>query len=407
MQRYSAGLTLGFSSLAHTFSHLFTLMFATVVLVLEREWGMGYDALFALSIPMSVLFGAAALPAGWLGDKWSASGMMVLFFLGVGGGSIAAGLAQGPLALCLALACIGLFAAIYHPVGIPWLVRNAANHGRALGVNGVFGSIGTASAALVAGFLADLYGWRMAFILPGIVCLVIGAAFFCARQAGLLLDRGEDVKPAPQTAKADVWRVFWVMSVTMLCTGLIYQATSFALPKIFESRLGDLFGGSLLGIGGMVSLVYAGAAMAQILGGELADRYPLRSVYAFTQWLQIPVCAVAMYLVHPALVGVAALMVAFNVLGQPAENALLARYTPPQWRGRAFGVKFVLSLGVGSLGAALVPLIYRLTGTLDALFIVLMAFAAGAGSFALLLPRDGSRKAEAAAQPEAQAQAAE
>lgn len=406
MQRYSAALTLGFSCLGHSFSHLFTLMFATVVLVLEREWGMGYDALFALSIPMSVLFGAAALPAGWLGDKWSASSMIALFFLGVGGGSVAVGLAQGPLALCLALSCIGLFAAIYHPVGIPWLVRNAANHGRALGISGVFGSMGTASAALVAGLLTDLFGWRMAFILPGIFCLLVGAAFIWARQSGLLLDRRDDLKPTAQPAKSDVWRVFWVMSVTMLCTGLVYQATAFALPKVFESRIGDLFGGSLLGIGGMVSLVYLLSALAQLLGGELADRYSLRGIYVAAQWLQIPAIVVGMYLVHPALVGVAALMVGFNVLGQPAENALLARYTPPQWRGRAFGAKFVLTLGVGSMGAALIPLIYRFTGTLDVLFIVLMICAAGAGCFALLLPRDKGRKAEAAA-IQAEPQAAE
>src|SRR5690606_10937580 len=127
MARYAGFLTLSFSSIAHSFSHLFTLLFATVVLVLEHEWGMGYDTLFALSIPMSVLFGAAALPAGWLGDRWSASGMMALFFLGVGLCSILTGLADTPLTICLALAGIGLFAAIYHPVGIPWLVRNAAN----------------------------------------------------------------------------------------------------------------------------------------------------------------------------------------------------------------------------------------------------------------------------------------
>lgn len=388
MMRYAGAFTLVFSSVAHTFSHLFTLLFATVVLVLEREWGMSYDALFALSIPMSVLFGAAALPAGWLGDRWSASGMMALFFLGVGGCSILAGLANSPLLLCLGLAGIGLFAAIYHPVGIPWLVRNAANHGRALGINGVFGSVGTASAALVAGLFADLWGWRSAFIVPGAICLVFGFAFVWARQAGLLLDRGDDVKAQPAPARGDMWRVFWVMSATMLCTGLTYQATSFALPKVFDVRLSGLFGDSLLGIGGMVTLVYTASALSQLVGGELADRYSLRGVYAAVQWLQIPVIMIGMITIHPALVGVAALMVSLNVAGQPAENSLLARYTPAKWRGRAFGAKFVLTLGVGSLGAALIPVIYRFTGTLDVLFLVLAGCAVTAGSFALLLPKE-------------------
>lgn len=401
MSRSSGFLTLAFSSLAHTYSHLFTLLYATVVLVLEREWGMGYDTLFALSIPMSVLFGAAALPAGWMGDKWSASGMMALFFLGVGLCAIATGLADTPLTICLGLAGIGLFASIYHPVGIPWLVRNAVNRGRALGINGVFGSIGTAAAAIVAGFLADLYGWRMAFILPGVICLITGAAFLWARQTDRLLDRGEDAVPTPPPGKSDIWRVFWVMSATMLCTGLIYQATAFALPKVFDTRLSGWFNDSMLGIGGMVTVVYTASALSQIVGGELADRYALRSVYAAVQWLQIPVILGAMLLIHPALVPVAALMVSLNVAGQAAENSLLARYTPPQWRGRAFGAKFVLTLGVSSLGVAVIPVIYRMTGTLDVLFILLAAAAAGAGIFALLLPR------ERPAEPEAVAQAAE
>lgn len=401
MSRSAGFLTLVFSSLAHTYSHLFTLLYATVVLVLEREWGMGYDTLFALSIPMSVLFGAAALPAGWMGDKWSASGMMALFFLGVGLCSIATGLADTPLTICLGLAGIGLFGAIYHPVGIPWLVRNAVNRGRALGINGVFGSIGTAAAAIVAGFLADLYGWRAAFILPGAICLITGAAFLWARQTDRLLDRGEDAVPTPPPGKSDIWRVFWVMSATMLCTGLIFQATAFALPKVFDTRLSGWFNDSMLGIGGMVTIVYTASALSQIVGGELADRYALRSIYAAVQWLQIPVIVAAMMLIHPALVPVAALMVSLNVAGQAAENSLLARYTPPQWRGRAFGAKFVLTLGVSSLGVAVIPVIYRVTGTLDMLFILLAAAAAGASIFALLLPR------ERPADPQAVAQAAE
>ncbi|MFN4277903.1 MAG: MFS transporter [Ferrovibrio sp.] len=393
MTRHAGFLTLVFSSLAHTYSHLFTLLYATVVLVLEREWGLSYAELFALSIPMSVLFGAAALPAGWMGDKWSASGMMALFFLGVGGCSIATGFANSPLGIGLGLAGIGLFAAIYHPVGIPWLVRNAVNRGRALGINGVFGSVGTAGAALVAGLLAELWGWRAAFIIPGILCLITGFGFVWARQANLLLDRGEDAVPQPAPGKSDIWRVFWVMSATMLCTGLIYQATAFALPKVFDTRLSDFFNDSMLGIGGMVTIVYTCSALSQLVGGELADRYSLRGVYIAVQWLQIPVILIAMMLIHPALAPVAALMVSLNVAGQPAENSLLAKYTPPQWRGRAFGGKFVLTLGVSSLGVAVIPVIYRFTGTLDVLFILLAACAAGAGIFALLLPRE-SKDAE-------------
>lgn len=398
MQRLSGTLTIGFASLAHSYSHLFVLLYATVVLVLEREWGLSYAELFALSIPMSVMFGAAALPAGWLGDRWSAPGMIAVFFIGVGGASILTGLAAGPVSILLGLTLIGLFAAIYHPVGIPWLVKNAVNHGRALGINGVFGSAGTAGAALLAGFLASYFGWRAAFIVPGAICLVTGVGFLAVWRLGLIHESEHDARPQPLPEARDIKRVFFVMSLTMLCTGLIYQMTAFALPKVFDERLGGALGDSVFGIGGMVTIVYVCSALSQVICGELADRYSLKGIYVAAQYLQVPVIAAAFVLFDPVLVGAAALMVSLNVAGQPAENALLARYTPPRWRGRAFGAKFVLTLGVSALGVALIPIIHGLTGNLDALFVALGVFALIAGLAAALLPTDPAR-ARAAALP--------
>jgi MFS family permease len=394
MDKLSSRLTVGFASVAHSYSHLFILLYATVVLALEREWGMSYAELFALSLPMSVMFGAAALPAGWLGDRWSAAGMIAVFFIGTGAAALVTGLADSPLGIAIGLTLIGTFAAIYHPVGIPWLVKNAANHGRALGVNGVFGSAGTAGAALVAGFLADYIGWRAAFVVPGVICLLTGLGFVAVWRLGLLHEAAADVKRQAAPTASDIKRVFIVMSVTMLCTGLIYQVTSFALPKLFDERLGGIFHDSVFGIGGMVTLVYTASALSQVIGGELADRFSLKGIYVLVQYLQLPVVAVAYLLYDPVLVGAAALMVSLNVAGQPAENALLARYTPPGWRGRAFGAKFVLTLGVSALGVALIPLVHGLTGTLDALFGALALFALVAGLAALLLP--GGRGAPAA-----------
>ena len=62
-------LTLGFSCTAHAFSHMFILLYATVVLALEREFAMPYADLQWLSVPAFVLFGVGSLPAGWLGDR--------------------------------------------------------------------------------------------------------------------------------------------------------------------------------------------------------------------------------------------------------------------------------------------------------------------------------------------------
>src|SRR3546814_2971422 len=99
--------------------------------------------------------------------------MMAVFFLGLGVASILCGLVEGPTTMVLGLAGIGLFASIYHPVGIPWLIRNATSGtGKVLAVNGIFGSLGTAGAGLIAGNMIALYGWREDFSVPGIVCLL-------------------------------------------------------------------------------------------------------------------------------------------------------------------------------------------------------------------------------------------
>jgi MFS family permease len=359
-----------------------------VVLALERDWGMPYAELFALSIPGAVMFGAGALPAGWLGDRWSATGMMAVFFFGTGIAAVLTGFARTPLELAVGLTAIGSCAAIYHPVGIPWLIRHARSRGRALGISGVFGSAGTAAAALVAGALADLYGWRAAFIVPGLVCLATGVAFVALLRLGLIADGEGEAAPTPAPSRAEVRRAFTALAVTVLCVGVIYQATSYALPKIFEERLAGFVGGSVLGIGGVVTACYLLSGLTQLIGGELADRFPQKTVYMLCQLAQVPLYALAFFLFGASLLPVAFLMIAFNVMGQPAENALLARYTPMKWRGQVFGAKFVLTLGVSSLGVAVIPLIHAATGSLDGLFVLLGASALISFLGASMLPTE-------------------
>ncbi len=384
----TAGLALGFASAAHSYSHMFVLFFATVVLVLEREWGMPYGELFALSIPGAVMYGLAAFPAGWLADRWSAAGMMAIFFVGTGLASILTGLATGPWQLAAGLTAIGTFAAIYHPVGVPWLIKHSRNHGRALGINGVFGSAGTAIAALMAGALADLWGWRAAFIVPGLICLATGLAFMLAFRLRLIVEGEGEAAPSPAAGTAARRRAFIMLAITVVCGGLIYQVTAYALPKVFEERLFDFAGQSVLGIGGFVSLCYLVSSATQILGGELADRMSRKMLYAACQLLQVPIYAIAFLTFGPALIPLAAVMVSLNLMGQPAENSLLARYTPLQWRGKVFGVKFLLTLGVSSIGVALIPIVHNFTGSLDALFILLGLAAAISFLAATALPAE-------------------
>ena len=154
------GLALLFANVAHFYSHMMMLVYPTVVIALEGPFDRPFGELLSLSFVGFVLYGVAALPAGWLGDRWSAPGMLAVFFIGTGAAGIAAGFASGPFGIAIALGAIGLFSSIYHPVGTAWVVANAKARGKALGINGVFGTAGIAATPLLAGALTAVFGWR-------------------------------------------------------------------------------------------------------------------------------------------------------------------------------------------------------------------------------------------------------
>lgn len=400
MTKTSARWALFFANIGHSLTHLMMLLYPTVVLTLEARFGLTYGELMWLFVPGLVLYGVAALPAGWLADRWSAERMMVMFFAGSGVAGIVTGLAPGPVGLAIGLGLIGFFGSIYHPVGTAWLVRNAENRGRMLGWNGIFGSVGIGAGPLVAAGLTTLYGWRAAFIVPGFLSLALGVALAVLVRGGSVTAAVSDRKPQPEPARGDIKRAFMLLSVTMLSTGIIFQAFSNVLPKLFEQRLADLTNGGLLGTGGLVSLVFVASAIFQLAGGMLSDRFSMKWIYLLCWAVQIPVMFAATRLFELPLFAAALLCFTMIAIATPTENALLVHYTPARWRATAFGAKFVLSLGVAALGVPLVAVAYDRTGDFVWLFVVLGVLAAIVVATALFLPRERAAPVAATAPAE-------
>jgi len=400
MSRYSAPLSMGFSCVAHSYSHVFGPVFFIAVLALEGDIGLSHGEAVSLILVGNVLYGVAAPAAGWLGDRWSAVGMMGLFFLGTGGGMILAGTAATPFMIGFGLAVTGLFASIYHPVGMAWLVRNAVNRGMALGLNGVFGGFGPAIAALMSGAFIDLFGWRIAFVLPGALIVVTGLLFFGLIRLGAIVEsKGDRVIGLPPASRQDTMRVVGVLALTMLCSGLIYQATQAGLPKVFSVRVSDFASGGAFRISVLVALVYAGAGFTQIVTGHLADRYPLKTCYQIGFLSQAPFLFLAATVSGPAIVGIALLMVATSAGALPAENCLVARYAPSDRRGLAYGLKFIVSFGFASLGIKMEGALFDLTGDFFWLFVVLGCLAVAGSAVGFLLPAEPARRPHGAVAP--------
>jgi MFS family permease len=382
-------------NIGHLLDHLFTLIFATVAaLVLAKEWGMGYADLLKFATPGFLAFGLFSLPAGWVADKWNRDGMMVVFFVGVGLAAIATGLATTPLQIGIGLFVVGVFAAIYHPVGLAIVTEKWKDTGMRLAINGVWGNFGVAAAALVTGALIDLAGWRAAFIVPGLVSIGFGLAYARLRWAEVMAPRVVRPKPAPGAARGPVLspemmsllkRISIIVFVTTAVSSLIFQSTGFALPKIFEERLPglaqDLLAGlKWLGLAGradtatMIGLfafvVFAIASFAQLLVGRLLDIYGPRWVF---------VGAAAMQLVFFALMPGAtegwalafALGFMLGAFGQiPITDFMIGKMATGEFRARVYGARYVVSFTVLGLSLPFISFVYAGWG-FDTLFQIL------------------------------------
>lgn len=377
-----------FLNLAHAYDHFFLLIFPTAVLALAPTWGMSYGEALAFGTAAFVTFGAGTLPVGWLGDRWSRTRLMTIFFVGLGAAAIVTGLAQGPLTLILGLGLIGLFASIYHPVGTALVVQSAGGSGRALGINGVFGNLGVAGAGLVTGAIAEYLGWRAAFILPGMVAVLTGLLF--ARYGRPAADAGGVARPAAKPKVAldanGQMRMVAVIGIASLFGGIVFHGTTIALPKIFELRLADLVD-DLATIGLLVSIVFALAAVAQIVIGHLLDRVGARPLLPTVALLQALCLIVAIDLWGWGMLVIALPMMLF-VFGEiPIASWLVGRYVAASWQSRVFALQYVLSLGVSAVVVPMIAILYEATGGFGALFAALAAAAAVVAAAALLLPR--------------------
>jgi MFS family permease len=385
-----------FINLGHLLDHLVMLVFPTVVLALALEWNRPYSELLPLALGGFIAFGAFAIPAGWLADHWSRYWMMVVFFFGIGASLFLTGLARSPWQIGLGLTVVGVFAAIYHPVGIAMLVASPKNLGMALGWNGLWGNLGLAFAAIVSGALMDWWGWRAAFFIPGLLSMAAGFAFLL-----LVPDPG----PVPKKSKtiglhldrATMTQIFVILLVATACGGVIFNSTTVAMPKIFDERLRALTETNV-GIGALVAVVYSIAAFAQVLMGTLMSRYEMKTLMIGVGLAQVPLLFAAATLDGWPMLLVALLMM-MAIFGQiPLNDGIVGKYVADEYRARVLSVRYVVSLGVAAVAVPMIAILHRTEGGFRNVFLVLGALAAAVFISALFFPsRERFTRARSAA----------
>lgn len=345
-------------SCAHALVHVYELALPSVEQLIAKEYEVGKETTGFLATTFRLPFGVFAVVVGWLADRWGAKRMLVTYLVGCGLASAAIA-ASGPLpTLFVSMFALGTFASIYHPAGLALIAHqtSAANRARALGMHGIFGSAGIGAAPFLAGAALSLDGsWRQYYLIlmvPGLLLAVV----FMRR----LSDYSQSAeRERREQGHSDVeehsgrWGAFLLLTLFGVHAGFIYAALLAFLPRYLDGAglsLGDIPAAGMRNyLTGAVLLV---GIIGQFTAGRFARPGKLEWQLAAVMLANAPLLAamaIAEGIFRPWTAGALALV---HFMNQPIYNSLIANYVPRSRRSLAYGFSFLMSFGMGSLGAA-------------------------------------------------------
>ena len=353
--------------MGHFLSHFNMLVFPAVILPLSTRLNLPLSEVLGISFWMYLLFGITALPWGLAADRVGARVLMGIYYGGAGlCGLAAAAWIDHPGSLMIALAGIGLFSGIYHPTGLGLISKQVSRISYGMGINGMFGNLGLAVAPIMAGIVTWLWGPRAAYWVLGTLNL-IGLVVMVLRPFP-----GEKLSDTSKAQAENGGNGILILLVCMMLAGIAYRGATVILPAYFELRNQTLvqwlsqplpagISANLVATT-ITSAIFLVGMFGQYMGGRVAERFSLQHSYLVFHLITIPAAFMMAWATDLPLV-ILALIYFFFLLGmQPIENTLLSRLTPSKWRHSAFGMKFVLTFGVGALAVKGVEAIDKMFG---------------------------------------------
>jgi predicted MFS family arabinose efflux permease len=264
------------------------------------------------------------------------------------------------------------------------LVQGTRRPGAVIGVNGLAGNLGIAAAAIATGFTVKHFGWRMAFVVPGLAALVCGALF-------ALIVPKEESPPARRVPRqsdlprSELARVIVVLTFTSTCGNLVFNFTTNGNAELLADRMRAVTADPAA-LGLLLGLVYVGASFAQLVVGRAIDRVSLKRLFLAIVLAQIPLFVAAMHAQGWLFYALAIAFMAFVFGAIPFTDALIVRYVDDRMRSRVAGVRIAIAFGVSSLAVWLLGPLVKANGF--GFLLGLMATIAAAAAVAVtMLPR--------------------
>ncbi len=376
----------GVLNVGHALNHYFLLIFPSIVLTLHKEWGMSYADLLQVGSAAMLVYGVMSLPAGWLADRWSRKGMMLVFYFGMGTSALLTALAQTTWQMGLGLSAIALFAAIYHPVGIALIFSSANKTGRAIAVNGLAGNLGLAFAAMGTALLCQWLSWQAAFYVPGLVCLLTGIVYWYASKGVTDIEHAKSRRDDVTMPLRQLKVLFACAAVVVFFGGLVFQSTTTSLPKIMDAQ----FSQSLSLSSTLTTSIFVCAAFIQLFVGELLDRVDIKKLLACIAGGQLLFLLLATVTHEWSLVLVFVGLMLCTYAQIPVNDWLIGRYSDAKWRSRIYAAKYTLSFSTGPIAYWLIAATYAHTQEFVLMYFILAGGMGLASLSAMMMP--SSRK---------------
>tara|TARA_B100000989_G_C19512706_1_gene459954 strand:+ start:605 stop:1801 length:1197 start_codon:yes stop_codon:yes gene_type:complete len=374
-------------NIGHLLDHFMMLIFAKAAYDSGRSFGLQYDEMILFGTLGMILFGATAPLAGLLSDKYGRIPLMIIYHFGIGFSAIIASMSSSPIQLAISLGLIGLFASIYHPVGIAMLLQRSGLVGLRLGINGVWGNMGIAIAPVVTGVILYYGDWRLTFLIPGIVCVLFGILFFLNITQHENNDQNKSDKGNKQIGFTPRWQqALFALALSTASGGFLFGAMSFLLPRYFEINMISLSTNvAITGI--LAGVVFACASFAQMAVGWLIDRISPRLVLFWIALGQVIFIYLASQFENLSLffLSIAAMCFVFGQI--PITDTILVRYVPDNWRSRVLSAKFLLNLCIGASVLPITSQLLNIGYDLKSVFIFASIIALGVVFSSILLPK--------------------
>jgi len=343
------------TSFGHFMCHYNLLVFPALVLPLTGALKMDMAQVIQLSFLQYLLFGVSALPWGIVADRWGGRRLMVLMFLGSGlSGFAAAFWIEEPMGLWLALGGLGLFSGIYHPIGMGLISKGVKRLSMGMGYNAMFGGLGLVVAPVATGIVNWAWGPRTAYLVVGAINLAA-----IALPAFLPLAQPQHKDQSPAKPGNGLLGAFIILLMANMLGGMAYTGSTVILPAYLELKSQTLLQAlsallnrdisSNLFATTVAGAIYLVGMFGQYVGGHAGERFDIRYAYLVFHVFCVPAALFMAFTQNLPLAAFGAVYFFFMLGMQAMENTLVAELAPRGLHHSAFGLKFILTFGVGAL----------------------------------------------------------